>query len=235
MTKDEVMEALEAFGNPGTKKVLGNHGYREPFFGVKVGDMKKLQKKIKKDYALSLELWDTGNADAMYFAGLIADEKQMTRENLQKWANEAYCYSLAEYTVAWITSESDHGFDLGMQWIESDEALIATAGWSTLASLASITPDEELDFDTYSALLERAEKEVHTAPNRVRYVMNGFIIAVGAYMADLTEKAMEIGQRVGKVEVFMGKTACKVPLAAPYIQKIVDKGRVGKKRKMARC
>ncbi|MFT7161922.1 MAG: hypothetical protein ACI9GZ_003109, partial [Bacteroidia bacterium] len=36
-------------------------------------------------------------------------------------------------------------------------------------------------------------------------------------------------------QVDMGETACKVPLAKDYIQKVVDKGRVGKRKKSARC
>ena len=37
------------------------------------------------------------------------------------------------------------------------------------------------------------------------------------------------------LDVFMGKTSCKVPLASEYLQKVVDKGRVGYKKKQARC
>ena len=55
-----------------------NHGAKEPFFGVKVGDLKKILKKTKKNHELSLELYKTGNSDAMYLAGLMADEKKIT-------------------------------------------------------------------------------------------------------------------------------------------------------------
>ena len=96
MTVQEVMKELEAMATPSTKKTLVNHGAREPFFGVKIGDMKVLQKKIKKHYELSLGLYDTGNSDAMYFAGLIADEKQMTKADLNKWAKAAYWHMLSE-------------------------------------------------------------------------------------------------------------------------------------------
>ncbi len=65
--------------------------------------------------------------------------------------------------------------------------------------------------------------------------MNGFVIAVGTYIASLTNKATAIAEKIGKVEVDMGGTACKVPDAPDYIQKVKDKDRIGKKRKMARC
>lgn len=235
MTKNEVMQQLEAFGNAQTKKIFTRHGAREPFFGVKIQDLKKIQKKIKKDHELSLQLYETGNSDAMYFAALIADEQQITKAQLQNWVEKAYWYMISENSVAWIAAESKYGFELGLEWIESDVENIAAAGWATLASVASITPDEDLDVEKYSELLDRATANVHEAQNRVRYAMNGFIIAIGSYIPALTEKALNLGEQVGKVSVQMGKTSCKVPLAAPYIQKVVDKGRVGKKRKMARC
>ena len=69
--------------------MLRNHGVQEPFFGVKIGDMKKIQKRIKKDYQLALDLYDTGNYDAMYLAGLIADDARMTKKDLNQWVKMA--------------------------------------------------------------------------------------------------------------------------------------------------
>ena len=110
MTKDEVMAELRSYGNESTKKIFINHGAREPFYGVKVQDLKKIVKKIKKDYMLSLELYATGNSDAMYLAGLIADEDLMTKEDLQKWVEGAYWYMISDYTVPWIAAESKFGY-----------------------------------------------------------------------------------------------------------------------------
>ena len=235
MTAREVIKELEGYGNETTKRVFINHGAREPFFGVKVQDLKKIVKKIKKDYRLSLELYDTGNSDAMYLAGLIADEKAMTKQDLQKWVKGAYWYMISDYTVPWIAAESNFGKELAMEWVESDQEFIASAGWATLSNLVSLKPDYELDIENISALLDRVEMEIHSAKNRVRYTMNGFVIAVGSYIKELTNKAIIIGEKIGKVHVDMGGTACKVPLAPEYIQKVIDRGSHGKKRKVARC
>lgn len=235
MTVDDVLKELETYGNEGTKKVLVKHGAKEPFFGVKVQDLKKIQKKVKKDHELSLVLYKTGNSDAMYLAGLIADEKKINKDHLQDWVENAYWYMISEYTVPWIAAESEFGFEMGMKWIDSKEEMIAAAGWSTLASLASIKTDDTLDIDAYSALLDRVEKNIHNAQNRVRYTMNGFVISVGSYISGLTDKANLTATAIGKVSVSMGNTACKVPLAKDYIKKVADKNRIGKKRKQARC
>lgn len=235
MTKEEILTQLKALGSEQTKKVLTKHGAREPFFGVKITDLKPIVKKIKKNHDLSLELYATGISDAMYLAGLIADEEKMTEAILQKWAHEAYWYLLSEYTVAWIAAESKFGWKLAMEWIESDKENLASCGWSTLASLVAIKPDNELNIFRLGQLLDRVAKHIHQAQNRVRYTMNGFVIATGSMVTELTEKAMEVAAKIGKVNVNMGDTACKVPLASDYIQKVIKMGRVGKKKKKARC
>ncbi len=235
MTAQEILVQLEKYGDERTKNTFINHGAKEPLFGVKVGDLKKILKKTKKNHELSLELYNTGNSDAMYLAGLMADEKKITKETLNDWIKKAYWSFLSEYTVPWVAAETEFGFELGLNWITSKKESIASAGWSTLASYASVNPDENLDIEKYSALLDQIVNEIDTAKNRVKYTMNGFVIAVGTYIAALTEKAMQTAEKLGKVQVNMNGTACKVPLATTYLQKIIDKNTIGKKRKMARC
>lgn len=234
-TFEEVMIQLEAAGDPQTKKTLMKHGAREPFFGVKVAELKKILKKTKKNHELSLKLYATGNSDAMYLAGLMADETQITKETLNEWAGQAYWYYLSEFTVPWVAAETPFGFELGLKWIESDQERIAAAGWSTLSSFAGVNNDEDLDIKAYSGLIDRVVREIPTAQNRVVYVMNNFVIATGTYIGGLTEYAQAAAAKIGKVTVDMGGTACKVPFATDYLNKVIDKGRVGKKRKSARC
>jgi len=235
MTFAETMTELENYGDEQTKNTLMRHGGKEPIFGVKIADLKKILKKTKKSHALSLELFNTGNSDAMYLAGLMADEKQISKAQLEDWVEKAYWYFLSEFTVPWIAADTKYGFELGIKWIDSDREHIAAAGWSTLSSYAAVNDDTVLDIEAYRNLLDKVANEIHTSENRVKYTMNGFVIAIGNYVKALTQKAQEVAAKIGKVEVEMGGTACKVPLASAYIQKTVDKGKTGKKRKTARC
>lgn len=235
MTAQEILEELRSLGSETIKKTLMKHGAREPFFGVKVGHLKAIQKRVKKDYQLALDLFETGNTDAMYLAGLIADDARMTRENLQDWAERAYWYMLSEFTVPWVASESPHGLEMARKWIEYPKESIAMTGWATLSCLVTIKPDTELDQVMLKKYLSRVEKEIHSAPNLVRRAMNHFVINLGSFVAPLHELAMNAAERIGMVEVDMGETSCKVPLAADYLRKMKEKGRIGKKRKSAKC
>jgi 3-methyladenine DNA glycosylase AlkD len=235
MTAAEVVAALEKLGDAQTKKTLLRHGVKEPLFGVKIGDMKPIQKKIKTDHALALALYDTGIYDAMYFAGLIADPPRMTKAELREWLKGATSTTLCGFTVPWCASESPHGVELALEWIESPKESVAAAGWSTYGCVVALKPDAELDLAGIEKLLDRVKAEVHAAPNRVKYAMNHFVIAVGCYVVPLNKKAKAVGKAVGKVDVDVGDTDCKVPEVVPYIEKVEARGTVGKKRKTVRC
>ncbi|MDA1229369.1 MAG: DNA alkylation repair protein [Planctomycetota bacterium] len=234
-TTNEILTELQSYGDAATKRKLINNGAREPVFGVRGADLKKIVKRVKKDHALSMELFATGNSDAMYLAGLIADEDQISKSDLTKWVDAAYWPWLSEFTVPWVASESKYGWELGLKWIESRKENVTSSGWATLAWYASIKADDVLDLEVYSKLLDRVEKNVHKDQNRVSHTMNAFVIAVGSFIKPLTKSASATAKQIGKVEVDMGATACKVPLAVEAIRKVADRGDVGKKRKSARC
>ena len=235
MTLQAIMAELKAKGSDSIKKILLKHGVKEPFFGVKVEDLKLIQKKVKKDHQLSKDLYATGNADAMYLAGLIADETKMTKKDLSLWVSQAVSNNISEYTVPWIAAESNFGYEMAMEWIDAKKDFIAAAGWSTLSSLVAIKPDNELNIPSLKALLKRVEMNIHKADNRVRSKMNGFLIAVGSYVVSLTDLAISTAKKIGEVEVNTDGTACKVPSAVEYIAKMKTRGALGKKKKMARC
>lgn len=235
MTFAEVMTALEKLGTEQTRKTWKNHGAKGEFWGVKIGDMKVLQKKIKHNHELAIALYNTENADAMYFAGLISEPEKMTKAQLQHWANTASWHMLSEYTVAWVAAESAYGRDLAMEWIERDKEQIASSGWNTYSNLLALKKDEELDEKEIKSLLQLIVKTIHTQPNRVKYTMNGFLISVGTYYLPLIEEAKKAAKAIGKVSVEMNGTACKVPDAIYYLEKIALMEKPAKKKKTVIC
>jgi 3-methyladenine DNA glycosylase AlkD len=235
VTAQQIIVELKSLGNDSYKKTMLKHGVKEPFFGVKVEDLKKIQKRIKKDYRLALELYDTGISDAMYLAGLIADDARMTRKDLEHWVEKANSPLHREYTVPWVAAGSPAGSALALEWIESKNEDVAASGWATLSSWVSITDDGSLDQGKLKQLLERVAKTIHQASNRVRHTMNGFVIAVGSYVSALSELALQTAEQIGPVSVDMGDTACEVPSAARAITKLQQRGKIGQKRKSAKC
>lgn len=59
MVAKQIVEELRTLGSEATKKVLIEHGAKEPFFEVKVEGLKKIQKRMKANHQLALDLYYT--------------------------------------------------------------------------------------------------------------------------------------------------------------------------------
>lgn len=235
VSAEEIIAELKGLGSESIKRVLLKHGAKEPFFGVKIEYLKKIQKRIKQNHELALELYSTGISDAMYLAGLIVDDARMTKKDLERWLKQAPWQMISEYIVPWVAADGPHGHELALKWIDSKQEKVASAGWATLCGLVGVTDDSGLDLAELKQLLARVEKTIHDQPNRVRYNMNCFVISAGCYVKALTATAKRVGKKIGKVEVDVGETACNVPLACDYIEMVEQRGTIGKKRKTAKC
>jgi len=236
-TVPSIMADLKKKGSEKTRKTYARHGMAtERMFGVSMADLKVIAKKIKGEQALACGLYETGNLDAMYLAGMVADGSQMTEKQLNGWAEGAANMKMvSEYTVPWVAVENPRARDLAIRWIKSKKEHVASSGWCTYAGLVATRPDAELDLAEIEKLLATIVKGINGTQNRVRYTMNGFVIAVGTYVKPLLKKVKASAREIGEVSVDVGDTACSIPLATAYIEKIEAAGRVGQKRKTIRC
>ncbi|MCR8644574.1 DNA alkylation repair protein [Paenibacillus sp. N1-5-1-14] len=235
MNLESVMQELELLGKERMKKIYMSNGAREPLFGVTTGEMKPLFRKIKLNQPLADQLYATGNYDAMYFAGIIAEPNVMTEADYDRWMDGAYFYMLSDFVVAVTLAEADIAQEVSDKWIASGDELRMSAGWSCYCWLLGNRPDSEFSEEKIANLLEMVKNTVHDAPERAKYSMSNFVYTVGVSYAPLHNKAVEIANEIGPIEVDLDKKKSKVLQPSERIQKDVDKGRIGFKRKHVRC
>jgi len=235
MNVEMVMQELEDLGKERTKKMYISNGAHEPLFGVATGAMKPIVRKIKINQDLAEELYSTGNYDAMYFAGIIADPKAMTESDYDRWMDAAYFYMLSDYVVAVTLSESDIAQEVSDKWIASGEELRMSAGWSCYCWLLGNRKDVEFSESKISNMLDLVKNTIHDSPERTKSAMNNFLYTVGISYLPLHEKAVETAKEIGIVEVKRDKKKTSFLNAYESIQKEVGKGKLGFKRKHVRC
>lgn len=235
MDLETMMDKIKELGSEQIKNILMNHGIKEPLYGAKIGDLKKLVKYVKKNDVLARELYNTGNYDAMYLAGLSIKPKGMTKDEVEGWLEKAYCSAISVSIVSNVAAESNFALELARKWIKSDNEIIESCGWSTISNYISITEDELINMDEIIELLNIVETDINNNKNRVRYNMNGFVISVGVYVKELNERALEVAENIGNVKVDLGNTSCKVPVAKDYIEKVISMNKIGRKRKSCIC
>ncbi|WP_339259783.1 DNA alkylation repair protein [Lysinibacillus sp. FSL K6-3209] len=235
MNVEMVMQELEALGKERTKKIYMSNGAQEPLFGVATGAMKPIAKKIKLNQPLAEALYATGNYDAMYFAGIIAEPKAMTESDFERWIDGAYFYMLSDYVVAVTLAEADIAQQVADKWIASGEELKMSAGWSCYCWLLGNRPDVEFSESKMANMLELVKSAIHDSPERTKSAMNNFLYTVGVSYVPLHDKALATAQQIGPVELKKNNKKSSFLNAYESIQKDVEKGRIGFKRKYVRC
>lgn len=235
MELQEILRQLEALGTERTKKAYLRQGAKEPLFGVATGAMKAIAKKVMGNQPLAEQLYATGNYDAMYLAGMIADPSSMTEADFDRWMEGAYCHMISDYIVSVTLSETDIAQSVSDRWIAEGGELYRSAGYSCYCWLIGNRKDEEFDKEKLNAMLEVVERTIHDSPNRVKYAMNNFVATVGVSFLLLHEKALSVAAIIGRVELLGGKIKSSLPSAEEEIQKMAAKGKLGFKRRHVRC
>jgi len=228
----KVLEELKSYGSEQSVRIYKNHGADIDLFGVKVGDIKKIAKKYKGNHELGVQLLHSKNQDAIYLSQYVIDATRLTKQDFIDVIEATGSYMILEYCLPnLIVMEKKNMMNWIQEWIFSDNPRYQQVAWSTYSNALSYYPDDEFDLEDCHQKLDYVNEHIHVSENRTKYCMNGFVIACGSFVKELNIHAKIVADNIGKVEVMMGKTSCKVPLAYETIDKIEKKERLGKKRK----
>jgi len=217
MNAQEILTTLRKLGKPQTAAIYKRHGSGDNVFGVLTSEIARIQKKIKVDHALAMELWKTGNAEARILALQVADPEKLTRGDADGLVKDGPVRFI-DFYLSGLLARSPIADQTMRAWMKSTEESPREIGYAILGARLKDDPASVSDADA-EKVLATIEKEIHRSPNWARRAMNGALISIGVYKPALRKKAIEAARRIGKVEVDHGETGCKTPDAAPYIEK----------------
>jgi len=233
MNFSDAMDELQSSSNPKSKRDYQNHGANDNIFGVSVTDLRRLSIKIGCDHALSRELYNSGNFDAMHLSAMIADPSLLTKDDLDEMVSKAYCHVLSDYVVAALATEqkAQDAMTLANKWISSETEMIKSAGWSTYAMLICIHKDSDLSKSEIHNHLCFIRDNIANASDHIKNSMIKFVVSVGTAYLPLREEAFAIAKQIGRIKVSLSAASAKIWNPSSDIQKVIDKGSLGKKRK----
>lgn len=233
MTFKEVMNELQSYGTEQTRKIYRNHGADIDQFGVSVANIKKLAKKLKGQHDVGMKLLHSENVDAIYLSQYVVNPEMVTISDLEQVIAITNYYMILDNVVAPLIARNKETVQkVLIPYLHSNDNRKKQVGYTVYSIILGSYEDHEIDYDHVKAMIQEVKETIHQSENRVRYSMNNFVIAAGAAHSDITELSKQAAVAMGKIEVYMGNTSCKVPDAYSYIEKIEHKGYIGKKRKI---
>jgi hypothetical protein len=231
----EILATLATLTSARTKKHYLSQGVREPMFGVPVGVLKPIAKPLIGNQALAEGLYATGNYDAMYLAGMIADVDAMQPADFWRWIGRADCYMLSEFVVAVTLSETDFAQTVADEFINDPGEFVQSGGWSCYEWLLGSRKDHEFDPVHIQQLLDRVEATIAHKPLCTQHAMIRFVTAVGVSYRPLHMQAVHTA---AIVNLLLAPIPTKKPIYADPLANItqaINKNRIGFKRRHVRC
>lgn len=219
MTVDEILVQLESLGDDARRKHNTKAGAPDNQFGVKLGDIRAIAKKIKTDHELALQLWDTGNVEAQLLATLIIKPRSLSADQLDELTRSVTCAQVADWLNAYVVAEHPAKEALREKWMKAKDRWAARAGWNFTASRVNKGAGD-LDLP---ALLDRIEKELPKAMPEVQWTMNNTLAAIGIHHPELRDRAVAIGEKIGLYRDWPVSKGCTPPYVPVWVDFMVKR------------
>jgi 3-methyladenine DNA glycosylase AlkD len=209
---EETLKQLEALGNARVRAQNAKSGAGDNQFGVSLGDIRVLAKKIRTDHPLALSLWETGNVDAQFLAALLIQPKKLSADEMERMVRSVAFVRVADWLISYVVRQT-----LRQAWMATDDRWAARAGWDLTAERVVKSPDGL----ALPALLDRIQSEMASADPEVQWTMNNTLAAIGIHFPTHRKRAIGIGEKLGIYRDYPVSKGCTSPFAPIWIDVMV--------------
>jgi 3-methyladenine DNA glycosylase AlkD len=219
MTVKEALKELKALGDAKVRALNAKSGAGDNQFGVSLGEIRTLAKKIKTNHELAVSLWDTGNVEAQFLATLLVQPKKLSAQEMDRLVRSISFVRVADWLIAYVVRQHPDKEALRQDWMAADDRWAARAGWDLTAERVGKSPDG-LDVP---ALLGRIEAEMADARPEVQWTMNNTLATIGIHFPKHRKQAIAIGEKLGIYRDYPVSKGCTSPFAPIWINFMVSR------------
>jgi 3-methyladenine DNA glycosylase AlkD len=221
MNVKEILAQLKSLGDDARRKHNVKSGAPDNQFGVRLGDIRAIAKKLKSDQKLALALWETGNVEAQLLATLLMKPESLSADQVDALTRSTTYSQVAEWLNSYVVAQHPEKETLREKWMKPKEKdrWAVRAGWYLTASRVNKGADG-LDLP---ALLDRIEKELPKAVPDVQWTMNNTLAAIGIHDAKLRKRAVAIGEKIGLYRDWPVSKGCTPPYVPVWVDFMVKR------------
>ncbi|WP_226913017.1 DNA alkylation repair protein [Flavicella marina] len=197
MTKEEVLNRLEALSNP--EKVV----FKAKKFGVQTAsktlgiyqkDLKLLAKEIGKNTELGIALFDTEIYEARILCSKICKPKEVTEKMMDTWVETFDTWEICDSFCMELFKFSPYAIEKAFAWSDREEEFVKRAGIVLMAVYGFADKNaENAVFESFFPVL------IHEAQDDRIYVKKAVSWAlrnIGKRNSDLREKVMRVADEI---------------------------------------
>jgi len=195
VNQTEVLAWLERRGTRKNVAGMARYGIKaKRAFGVSMGTMLSLQKRLGRDHALAAGLWKTGWYEARLLAALIDDPARVTRRQMNAWAGGFENWADCDTVCFHLFDRTPFAWDKARQWAGSPREFVKRGGFALMASLAlhdKAAPDSK--FRPFLPLIETGARDPR---NFVKKAVSWALRGIGRRNPALNAAAVKTARRL---------------------------------------
>ena len=197
--KAEVLAFLQRKGSRRNVAGLARYGIKAArAFGVPMGTLLALARRIGKDHALALELWESGWYEARLLAALVDDPEQVTRRQMNAWAASFENWGDCDTVCFKLFDQTPFAWEQARKWTGSPREFVKRGGFVLMACLA--LHDKSASDKQFLSLLPLIEKGARDDRNFVMKGVNWALRAIGRRNRALNTAGVKVAQRLASSE-----------------------------------
>lgn len=195
MDVNHIIELLKQQASPAYLAGMQRFGVdNSRALGVKLPDLRKLAKTVKKDHRLAQQLWDTGIHEARIMASLIDDPALVTEQQIDSWTKDFYSWDLCDQVCGNLFDRTPFAITKAIEFSSHPEEYVKRAGFVLMAEYAvhnKKAPDDA--FIPFFALMER---EAWDNRNFVKKAVNWALRQIGKRNSTLKALAIATANNI---------------------------------------
>jgi len=197
MAVQEIIELLKDKAEPAYLAGMQRYGIDATHaLGVRLPELRKLAKIIRKDHSLALELWDTGLHEARLLASMIDDPALVTEQQINSWTKDFNSWDICDQICGNLFDRTPFAIAKAIEFSASEGEFTKRAGFVLMAEYAvhhKTAPD-----NTFVKLFPIMEREAWDNRNFVKKAVNWALRQTGKRNDVLKMLAIQTAHNISK-------------------------------------
>ncbi len=190
---DSVIASLKRLASKRVRDGMSRYGIpSDNAFGVPVGAMQKLGKRLGRNHALAGELWETGWYEARMLAAFLDEPASVTPAQMDRWCGDFDSWAICDTVCFHLFDRTPHAWKKVRQWSRRREEFVKRAAFALLASLA--LHDKLAQDEPFAECLPLIEKAATDERNFVKKGVNWALRAIGRRNRELHAAAVALSK-----------------------------------------
>jgi 3-methyladenine DNA glycosylase AlkD len=198
-TAGQVLSEMRALADPTAAAGMADYGINgAEVLGIRVPVIRQMARQCGRDHELAQELWESGVHEARLLASMVADPRQVTEEQMERWAADFDSWDVCDQCCGNLFDRTPFAYQKAREWSGRQEVFVKRAGFALMAYLA--LHDKKAPDEAFVAFFPLIKQQAVDERKYVKKAVNWALRQIGKRNRMLNEQALRLAEHLSASE-----------------------------------